>query len=272
MATIAVVVLTRGYQDIRKYNTLIRRNISIAKNLGALKDTDILIFHEGNILPQHQEYISKFTPTLNLIFKCIKEHAFKDEKKDIHTFEPTRAFGLNYRHMCSFWFVDFWKFVEEYDMILRIDEDCVIEFNIPELFYTLFNKTAVYGMWTRDQDFVTVGLNQFTRLFLKENLPEESNNQIIQHNPSGPYTNVIGFNLKSLRENELLQKYIQKVGIMDCIYAFRWGDLPLWGEALFYFCNPNSYSKSDKIKYFHGSHNTYVGGTPINQRLQRMTF
>lgn len=81
MATIAVVVLTRGYQDVRKYNTLIRRNISIAKNLGALKDTDILIFHEGNILPQHQEYIAKFTPTLNLIFKCIKEHAFKDEKK-----------------------------------------------------------------------------------------------------------------------------------------------------------------------------------------------
>jgi len=268
----AVAVLTRGYQDVRKYNTLIRRNISIAKNLGALKDTDILIFHEGNILPQHQEYITKFTPTLNLIFKCIKEHAFKDEKKEIHMFEPTRMFGLNYRHMCSFWFVDFWKFVEEYDMILRVDEDCAIEFNIPELFYTLFNKTAVYGMWTRDQDFVTVGLNQFTHLFLKENLPDGENQQIIQHNPSGPYTNVIGLNLKTLRENELLQKYIKKVGIMDCIYAFRWGDLPLWGEALFYFCHPNSYSKSEKIKYFHGSHNIYVGGAPMNQRLQRMTF
>ena len=272
MATIAVVVLTRGYQDFRKYNTLIRRNISIAKNLGALKDTDILIFHEGNILPQHQEYIAKFTPTLNLIFKCIKEHAFKDEKREIHMFEPTRAFGLNYRHMCSFWFVDFWKFVEDYDMILRIDEDCAIEFNIPELFYTLFNKTAVYGTWTRDQEFVTVGLNQFTRIFLKENLPEQNNQHIIQHNPSGPYTNVIGLNLKALRENDLLQKYIKKVEIMDCIYTFRWGDLPLWGEALFYFCHPNSYSKSNKIKYFHGSHNIYIGGTPINQRLQRITF
>jgi hypothetical protein len=270
MTKIAVAVLTRGYQDIRKYNTLIRRNISIAKNLGALKDTDIVIFHEGNILPQHQEYIAKFTPTLRIIFKCIKEHAFKDEKKDIHVFEPTRAFGLNYRHMCSFWFVDFWKFVEEYDMILRIDEDCIIDFHIPEIFQNLQNKTAIYGTWTRDQDFVTHGLNQFTQQFIKENT--QTSYSIISHTPSGPYTNVIGLNLKHLRENVLLQNYIKKVESLNHIYIFRWGDLPLWGEALFYFCNPNSYLKSDRMKYFHGSHNIYVGETTNSQRLKRMMF
>jgi len=271
MATIAIAVLTRGYANIAQYNTLIRRNMSIVKNLGPLKDTDILIFHEGNILPQHQEYIAKFTPSLNLIFTCIKEHAFKEEKKTVHVFEPTRAFGLNYRHMCSFWFVDFWNYVTEYDMILRIDEDCTIDFSIPELFYTLQNKSAVYGMWQKDQDFVTVGMNQFTHLFLKENIPE-LNKPAMRRSPSGPYTNVIGLNLKELRENVLVQKYIKKVELLDCIYTFRWGDLPLWGEALCYLCNPNSYIKSDKIKYFHGSHNTYVGGTPISQRFQRMTF
>lgn len=271
---IAVVVLTRGYNNIQKYNTLIRRNISIAKNLAPLNKVDILIFHEGNILPLHQLYIKKFTPTLNLKFICIKEHAFKEEKKEISVFEPTRPFGLNYRHMCSFWFVDFWKFLEEYDMILRIDEDCVIDFNIPELFYLLYNKTAVYGMWTKDQDFVTHGLNKFTHSFLKENIPNipnlNPNNKIIPHNPSGPYTNVIGLNLRILRENILLQNYIKKVDNMNYIYIFRWGDLPLWGEALFYFCNPNSYIKSDKIKYFHGSHNAYVGDTSIHQKFRKM--
>ena len=274
MEKIAVVVLTRGYQDVEKYKTLIRRNISIAKNLGVLKEMDIVIFHEGNILAQHQEYISKFTPTLNLIFKCIKEHAFKEEKKEIHMFEPTLAFGLNYRHMCSFWFVDFWKFVEEYDMILRIDEDCVIEFNVHELFNDLQNKTAIYGTWTRDQDFVTYGLNKFTQEFIKENNKtiNTNNNPIIPHNPSGPYTNVIGLNLARLRINTLAQKYIESVKITNYIYIFRWGDLPLWGELLFYFCHPNSYSKSNKIKYFHGSHNMYVGGATINQRMQRMIF
>jgi len=265
---ISVVVLTRGYQNLQQYNTLIKRNISIANNLGSLRDIDILIFHEGNILEPHQKYIQQFTPTLNLKFICIKENAFKDEKKEISFFEPTKAFGLNYRHMCSFWFVDFWKFVKDYDMILRIDEDCAIEFNIPEVFYILQNKSAVYGNWTRDQDFVTHGLNKFTQQFITENLT--INQPVIPHRPSGPYTNVIGLNVKNLRENELLQKYIEKVNFLDFIYIFRWGDLPLWGEALYYFCNPKNYFKYDKIKYFHGSHNFYVGGDPNRINFKRM--
>lgn len=268
--TVAVAVLTRGYSNIKQYSTLIKRNISIAKNLNFTPQVDILIFHEGNITSEHQEYISKFTPSLKLIFTCIKEHAFKEEKKQIPIYQPTRTFGLNYRHMCSFWFVDFWNYVQDYDMIVRIDEDCIIDFSIPELFNDLQNKTAIYGTWTRDQDFVTIGLNKFTQQFLKENIPNISA-PIISHKPSGPYTNVIGLNLKILRENMLVQNYIKCIKESNHIYTFRWGDLPLWGETLFYLCNPNSYIKSDKIKYFHGSHNTYVGTTNA-PRFQKMLF
>ena len=46
----AVVVLTRGYNDSRKYQSLIKRNISIALHLKDTQNTDILIFHEGNII------------------------------------------------------------------------------------------------------------------------------------------------------------------------------------------------------------------------------
>jgi hypothetical protein len=268
--TMAVAVLTRGYQNVQQYNTLIKRNLSIANNLGSLQNIDILIFHEGNILEPHQKYIKQYTPTLNLKFICIKEHAFKDEKKDISFFEPTKTFGLNYRHMCSFWFTDFWNFVNDYDLILRVDEDCVINFNIPELFYHLQNKTAIYGAWTRDHDFVTHGLNKFTEQFIKENLQISA--PIIPHRPSGPYTNVIGLNLTRLRANTLAQKYIEKVKTLNYIYIFRWGDLPLWGELLFYLCDPNNYMKYDKIKYFHGSHNFHVGGDPNKINFKRMGF
>jgi len=270
---IAVTVLTRGYQNLYQYNTLIKRNVYIENNIGSLQGIDIVIFHEGNISEPHQKYISKFTPTLNLIFICIKEHAFKKSKREISIFEPTSSFGLNYRHMCSFWFVDFWHYVKEYDLIIRIDEDCTIEFNIPELFYVLQSKAAIYGAWTRDQDFVTHGLNKFTQRFIKEttntNPKLQSKTQIIPHRPSGPYTNVFGLNLKRLRENVLLQKYIEKVKAMDYIYIFRWGDLPLWGEALYYFC-PNNYMKYDRIKYFHGSHNFHVGGDPNKINFKQM--
>jgi hypothetical protein len=270
ISEMAVVVLTRGYQNLQQYNTLIKRNISINKNLGSLKGIDIVIFHEGNILEPHQKYIQQYTPELNLKFICIKEHAFKDEKKQISIFEPTKTFGLNYRHMCSFWFTDFWNYVENYEMILRIDEDCVIEFNIPELFYHLQNKAAVYGAWTRDKDFVTHGLNKFTETFIKENL--QLNQAVIPHRPSGPYTNVFGLNVARLRINTLAQKYIEKVKNLNYIYIFRWGDLPLWGELLFYFCDPNNYMKLDKIKYYHGSHNFHVGGDPNKINFQRMAL
>jgi hypothetical protein len=265
----AVAVLTRGYQNLQQYNTLIKRNLSIANNLGSLYGIDILIFHEGNILEHHQKYISQFTPKLNLKFICIKEHAFKDDKKEISFFEPTKAFGLSYRHMCSFWFIDFWNFVKEYETILRVDEDCIINFNIPEMFHHLQNKTAIYGSWTRDQDFVTYRLNKFTQQFIKENI--QTSAPIIPHRPSGPYTNVFGLNLARLRENVLAQKYIETVKNLNYIYIFRWGDLPLWGELLFYFCDPNNYTKFDKIKYFHGSHNFHVGGDPNKINFKRMT-
>ena len=258
----AIAVLTRGYQNLQQYNTLIQRNISIAKNIGKMLNyIDILIFHEGNILDIHQQYISKGTPLLNLKFICIKEHAFNDDKKTISFFEPTKSFGLNYRHMCSFWFVDFWKFVENYDMILRIDEDCMIDFIIPELFFVLQNKSVVYGEWSKDHDFVTYGLNKFTQQFIRTDIFNNNynNKPIFNHRPSGPYTNVFGLNLERLRKNMMIQKYIKKIKESNYIYIFRWGDLPLWGESLFYFCDPIEYFKFEKIKYFHGSHNYHVG-------------
>jgi len=265
----AIVVLTRGYTNILQYKTLINRNISISKNLNLVEQEtiDILIFHEGNILQHHQLYISRFTPNLKLFFINIKEYAFKQDKKYIQVYQPTSTFGLNYRHMCSFWFVDFWNYVEEYNKIIRIDEDCIIDFNISEIFCMLQSKVAIYGMWTKDDDFVTSGLNDFTRVFLKENIPDLNNHYIIKHNPSGPYTNVFCLNLTQLRDNKLIQKYIKEVKLSNCIYKFRWGDLPLWGEVLFYLCDPSSYIKTNKIKYFHGSHKVQ-----INQPLKKSTF
>uniref|UniRef100_A0A6C0B097 Uncharacterized protein n=1 Tax=viral metagenome TaxID=1070528 RepID=A0A6C0B097_9ZZZZ len=270
----AIVVLTRGYATITNYHILIKRNLAIAKCIGSMKEMDILIFHEGNITPSHQKHISSFTPQLQLFFICIKEHAFKDEKKNIPIYQPTNTFGLNYRHMCSFWFVDFWNYVKEYDMILRIDEDCLIDFSIPDVFDILKNKAVVYGAWSRDQVFVTHGLNQFTHSFLQDYVPESED--IPQHNPSGPYTNVIGLHLSHLRKNELLQQYIKEIDASNHIYTFRWGDLPLWGEVLYYMCDPKSYCKTDKIKYFHGSHNIIVENNTIkankNNIFSKMNF
>jgi hypothetical protein len=253
----SVVILTRGYSDPHKYNDLIKRNKSISLNLKN-KNIDIIIFHEGNIPPNHQSFISDGTPELKLVFVNIKERnkAFL-HRPNRKIYKPTQRFGMGYRHMCSFWFVDFWHYVEEYNNILRIDEDCVINFNIDSIFQQLNNKVAIFGDCINDRNFVTFNLNNFTLNFLNQEKIHSYNNSIPKQ-PSGPYTNVIGFNLKLLRENELLQKYIQLIKERDFIYIYRWGDLPLWGEVLYYLYNSSDYLQTKEISYFHRSHNKLI--------------
>jgi hypothetical protein len=75
----AVVILTRGYTDIKKYFSLIQRNKSISKNLKD-KSTDILIFNEGNISFSQQEFIIRQTPELNVKFITITDKSFLKKK------------------------------------------------------------------------------------------------------------------------------------------------------------------------------------------------
>jgi hypothetical protein len=250
----AVILLTRGYIDIRKYEMLINRNKSIEKNL-IDKSIDILIFNENNITIEHQNHIKKITPNLNIIFISILEKAFLNEKKNIIVDKSVEKCSLGYRHMCSFWFVNFWNFVKNYDRVLRIDEDCIIDFNIDNIFYLLNDKVAIYGHWERDCEFVTNGLNNFTINFLNNNNITNNN---ISRIISGPYTNIISFNLEKLRQNEILFKYINEIDKSNNIYIWRWGDLPLWGEVLSYFYNKEDHLLTKYIKYYHKSHNRKV--------------
>ena len=245
-----VAVLTRGYTNISSYQKLIRRNTQISKNLNN-KDIDCLIFHEGNIPEEHQTYIQEKTPELRLIFINVNNgHAFKKENELIpHSEESKKWGGTGYRHMCAFWFTQFLEFTQEYDKLLRIDEDCYIDFNVDQQFETLDQFTFVCGRWEHDNySYVTRGLLQ-----VSINIFGCSN-----HTLFGPYTNVTGFNLKIIRNtienNETLRKYIDTIISSNGIYQHRWGDLPLWGEMIV-----NIYGKSsvklDKLRYFHESHN-----------------
>jgi hypothetical protein len=255
----AVMVLTRGYDNNEKYLSLISRNKSIRKNL-INKETDIVIFHEGNITDLQQSYIKNETPDLNIIFTDISEFAFKKENEEIpfyKSYDKKINPPKGYRHMCHFWFIDFLKYCENYDYILRIDEDCFIDFIIDDIFDLLPNKIVIAGMNVEDENGVVFGLNNFTLKFLIEN----NFNNIKPRLVDGPYTNIFALNLIKVRNNELILKYIKAIDDSKNIYIYRWGDLPLWGEVLHYICEPNDYLITDKIKYFHGSLITYVNGT-----------
>jgi hypothetical protein len=252
----SIVCLTRGYQDYRLYNKLVFRNRHIEHYLQD-KETDILIFHEGNI--DHQEQIKKETPTLKITFVDVKKDgfAFNTEREKVDIDRNTSMFNMGYRHMCSFWFVDFWKFVEEYDLILRIDEDCYINFKPDKVFESLQQSSIISGLYEKDDAFVTKGMNDYTRKFISETNKVNIDTVDIKL-PGGPYTNIVGFNLAYLRGIPLLHEYIESIKGSNKIYQQRWGDLPLWGEAIHYIVGKSSLSIDKTIQYFHGSHSMHV--------------
>jgi hypothetical protein len=255
--------LTRGYEDISKYSQLINRNISIEKHLNN-KNIDILIFHEGNITDSQQTYIKQKTPSLKIIFINILSGAFKESKSKILFSPETKSFNLGYRHMCDFWFVSFWSFVQNYDYLLRIDEDCVMNTNIDIIFYNLQEYGIICAKYDTDEVFVTRGLNEFTLNFINTN-PNYEFKHKKKKISGGPYTNLFGISLDKLRNNEMLQKYIQEIDNSNMIYERRWGDLPLWGEVICYIIGYPMLFIDNTIQYFHGSHNLAINykSTPI---------
>jgi len=247
--------LTRGYNDYRLYHKLILRNKQIQQHLQD-KEIDIVIFHEGNI--HHQEEIQKETPSLHLKFIDVKKDgfAFKKEYETV-TMDPntiTIEHGWGYRHMCSFWFVDFWTFVEEYDYILRIDEDCYIQFIPDHVFNKLETHPIICAKCDIDLFHVTKGMNDHSRRFMLKN----GHTKIECKAPGGPYTNVVGFCLSYLRNQPILHKYIESIKETKCIYTKRWGDLPLWGEAIHYILGYSALFIDTNLRYFHESHYCFV--------------
>lgn len=261
MSLKCIAVLTRGYTDIQKYDDLIKRNHHIGQHLRN-KSIPNLIFHEGNITTEHQTYIRDQTPELTTVFIDVTNVCFQPEKKSI-PFEEADNFNLGYRHMCSFWFVNFFDVVHMYDHLLRIDEDCFVTTNLDDIFEELDSYTFVTATCTDDHDYVTKGLNQFSLEFIQSH-PNHTFKQYSHRNPRGPYTNFIGFSLKKIRANPLFQEYRKKVDANEMIYKRRWGDLPLWGEVIYYIFGEDTMKIDTTIQYFHGSHNCDVNADPVS--------
>lgn len=240
----AIVTLSKGYSSPVEYKDLIIRNRFIQENI---KDVcDIIIFHEGNILPDHQVFIKNAT-SLSINFIAIPE--FKPVEGIQFDPEYGSGYGWGYRHMCYFWFIGFWKYLDAYDMILRIDDDCLIRSSIDDIFENLENLICVYGEWMGDHESVTKGLKDFSSSFFGKELDKKI--------PSGPYTNIVGFNLKKIREVSRFFEYIKAVEDSKNIFIYRWGDLPLWGEVLNCIFTEDDHKKIN-IKYFHGSHASFI--------------
>ncbi|NEO38736.1 MAG: hypothetical protein F6J90_21330 [Moorea sp. SIOASIH] len=267
--SIAVVALTKGYEEKENYQDLIARNKSINKYIS--NQFDNILFHEGNLSLAHQKYIQSFTPEMEIKFINIKTEyprtAFKDCKNKINNdlCPPTSRSGkftLGYKHMCHFWFIDFLDYTNDYQYLIRIDEDCFIHKFDNDIVELMDKKNQVFiSPYFRKFDVpdVTLGMTKLLKEFVSEHTIKLKNKLEEDHKSvKCPYTNCMLINCEYFRNNDIFRKFQTKVDESSCIYSNRWGDLPLWGLVLWYFEDKYRYEEVRTIGYRHGSHSMTI--------------
>lgn len=271
----AIAVLVRAQSSPLKYESnLILRNKAIQRylywNATANSRLELVFFHEGNLPVAHQQYIRDATPELPMQFIDVGE-VFREYKNVNISICPkvlliSQMFSPGYHSMCHFWFLRFQRYLTAYDWMLRIDDDCILARPIRRhlqrlspavhfascLWVDLSNGTTD-AIRPVNEGIVVTGMRNLTVKYARQhNLYEDI------HSWHAPYTNVMYINLHWLRNNTIVQGFMQTVEDSQCIYSNRWGDLPLWGAAIHLAKEPRYHLK---VPYYHGSHNLLVNGS-----------
>lgn len=228
----AIVGLVRGYADVKDYKGLISRNIGIWNTINNDCKYPLVIFHEGNISQAQQKYITESSMGQTLIFKDI-----------------SAVWKGGYEGMCRFMIYDLWQQCKEYDYVMRVDEDCVIQKALYDPFSQIQNAFADYMTsvwWAESHSETNATLPDFIAGLTGANPAEFYNNKY-------PYTNVSVAKVSFMLE----LKELKLIAESSSQRTNRWGDLPVIGALL------NIYAK-DKVgtlaglNYYHASHNVSV--------------
>ena len=230
----AVIGLVKGYSNINRYNELIARNNKLYNNFIKTFKYDVIIVHEGNINTKHQQYIqSKSFP--KLIFLNISNLWNKLE-------------GSGYRKMCRFWSKEIYDYVKEYEYIMRLDDDGIIDELINyDIFQYMKTHNYSYGYIRRKKDphedtkktFVPFCLNYF-----KKDLKPVEN-----------FYNNFFITKTSFWENKDIQTFLNEVINQNGIVEYRWGDSNIQAVCIKNWLQSDEILCIENIKYIHGSHN-----------------
>jgi hypothetical protein len=242
---VAIFVLTRGYNGKNKYHylKLVFRNLYIKRaNFRQNISYDLVVFHEGNISFFDQILIKVFSTDFNIKFVYVKDF-FRIPENIRKPYSEIKSLG--YEMMCIFNYFRIWNYLKEYDIAIRIDDDCLVR-NIPTL--------------REDQVFSCAAISEETHEDTKRTLPvflQELGDSKF-YDDKFPYTNVYITRLKFWLQSDV-QKYLLNFFTHNESLINRWGDLPIIGITLKKYGAWNY--KSDVLNnyaYIHLSHSSIV--------------
>lgn len=249
----AIVCLIRGRKDVSGYDDLIERNRSLERHYKPFGKCDNLIFHEGDVTHEHQEYIAGATG--NCRFVPLPQDCFSRDIAD--GFLPYETnWRLGYKHMCRFFAVQIFPLLQSYDYYWRLDDDCVLHGELPfDPFEELARENRVYGFVRKKKDghlLTSETLPNVARQYLKEFMPHKvtSVDVSVTNYYNNFHVSKVAFWLRS--EVKAFLRYIDDAG---GIYKYRWGDSTIQAIALRMFSSPEERYRYSGIRYEHKSHN-----------------
>jgi hypothetical protein len=237
-----IFCLARGYKnkEIYKYRKLVLRNLLLKINMKRYKSNwDYLIFHEGNIEKSHQIIIKLFSLNFSIEFISV-ESDFKlpDFVNQIEVKE------LGYVLMCRFYSYQVWKYLKEYEIAIRADDDIFI-----------LNLNPVLKNRVFDCDQISEDTHVPTNLIFPKYLKTIGLELAYDH--KFPYTNFFITKTDFWLEPRVQDLISQIISNPNSV-SNRWGDLPILGVVLNYLKDKNENFLRNDITYYHFSHRATI--------------
>jgi hypothetical protein len=251
-AKLATFALTRGYKGFSKarYVFIVRRNRALRQ---LFHDSEIvhLLFHEGNI-SHIDQFLIRILSGLKLRFVDVS-NVFTVNQNQIIPSGTQRDIG--YRLMCRFQYRDVWQFLESFEYVYRVDEDCLVD-SLPRPSEKLLFATGALSNETHETT------NQTLYALLKQMHLEKFYDHLF------PYTNCY-LTQVSFWTRKDVQSFLELVGGNQRALVDRWGDLPILGVTLKAYGGWNAKeSVNPNFSYRHLSHNARVrSGRVVEEKI-----
>jgi hypothetical protein len=244
----AIVGLVRGHKEKESYRPLLRRNRLLYKNFNHRFGFPVIIFHEGNISQEHQDLIGQSSPNVQFIdvggTDFVRRHELPGES----------AHQAGYKHMCRFYAIGIYRYIAEYDMVMRLDDDSYIQSRIAgDLFQRLWDAGCDYAYLHAEFDNhpeTLATLPAFSQAYARsQGIAVDPTSLDMLHFYSNFHVTRVSFWLR-----DDVQEYLRAVDESQGIYRYRWGDHVIQAHALKMFSQPGRVTRLDGFKYWHGSH------------------
>lgn len=229
----AISALTRGYKSLEGYKTLIQRNKAIKKFINLNNNIPLVLFHEGNIIKDHQDFIIDQSLGQKIEFVDISKSWFG-----------------GYEGMCRFNILELWEYLKEYDAVLRVDEDSIISKCPIDPFSLIGNNVFLKTVyWGESHSETNATFPQFLESLTGAKKEDFYNNKF-------PYTNLC-LVLPSFWNEPSMNLLLQKIGTSPLQKINRWGDLPVLGSLLNIYASGRVGTLTG-LEYTHLSHGFFI--------------